>query len=62
VKRLSRPWPAYAFGQLSIVAGAALMEMTDSYVPMALGGSLAILLTMPLVRHVTQRARQRARR
>jgi hypothetical protein len=62
MKCLGRPWPAYLAGQLSILAGAALMDVADSYMPMALGGSAAILLTMPLLRHITHAARERARR
>ena len=62
MKRLSRPWPAYLIGQSAIVIGAGLMELTGSYVPMALAGSAAILLTLPLLRHVRQRSRKQLRR
>jgi hypothetical protein len=39
----------YLLGHVAIVAGATLMDLTGSLVPMALGASAAIMLTVPMV-------------
>jgi len=39
-------------GQATILAGAAAMEWMHSFVPMALAGSAALMLTMPLVKAI----------
>ncbi len=46
-RRALRLWLA---GQATILVGAAAMSWTHSLVPMALAGSAALLLTMPLVK------------
>jgi hypothetical protein len=57
---LSPAWRSYILGQTLIVLGAAAMVATESYIPMALAGSAALMLTVPLVRQIA--ARKRARR
>ena len=47
-------------GQATILAGAAAMAWTQSFVPMALAGSAALMLTLPLVKAIA--AGQRSRR
>jgi hypothetical protein len=39
----------YLLGHAAIVAGAYLMDVTGSLVPMALGASAALMLTVPMV-------------
>jgi hypothetical protein len=58
--RFPRPFRLYACGQLAVMAGAWAMHATGSMVPMALGASASLMLTVPLIRHV--RARAAARR
>jgi hypothetical protein len=55
-----RPFRLYALGQLAVLGGAWAMHATGSMVPMALGASASLMLTLPLIRHV--RARAAARR
>jgi len=45
-----RPLRLWLAGQATILAGAALMSWTHSFIPMALAGSAALMLTMPLVK------------
>ena len=40
----------YVLGQVAIVGGAAAMSWLHSMLPMALGASAAVMLTVPLVR------------
>jgi hypothetical protein len=47
----------YLAGQATIVAGAAAMTWTHSFVPMALAGSAGLMLTMPLVRAIAGKRR-----
>ena len=51
-RRALRLWLA---GQATIVVGAAAMSWTHSFVPMALAGSAALMLTVPLVRAIASR-------
>jgi hypothetical protein len=45
-----RPLRLWLAGQATILAGAAAMAWTHSFVPMALAGSAALMLTVPLVK------------
>ena len=45
-----RPLHLWLAGQATIVLGAAAMSWTHSFVPMALAGSAALMLTVPLVK------------
>ena len=51
-KRLStrRPLRLWLAGQATIVVGAAAMTWTHSFLPMALAGSAALMMTVPLVK------------
>jgi hypothetical protein len=51
-KRLSlrRPLRLWLAGQATILVGAAAMTWTHSFIPMALAGSAALMLTVPLVK------------
>jgi hypothetical protein len=46
----SRPLRLWLAGQATILAGAAAMAWTHSFVPMALAGSAALMMTVPLVK------------
>jgi hypothetical protein len=46
-RRALRLWLA---GQATILVGAAAMSWTHSFIPMALAGSAALMLTLPLVK------------
>jgi hypothetical protein len=50
----------YFLGQGTVVLGAAAMTALHSFVPMALAGSAALMLTAPLVRDIADRRRVRA--
>jgi hypothetical protein len=54
-----RPLHLWLAGQATIVAGAALMSWTHSFVPMALAGSAALMLTVPLVKALASGRRLR---
>jgi hypothetical protein len=54
---LSPAWRSYILGQTLIMLGAAAMVVTESYIPMALAGSAALMLTVPLVRQIAARKR-----
>ena len=56
-----RAWRLWLTGQAIILAGAAAMSATQSFVPMALAGSAALMLTLPLVRDIATGGRVRAR-
>ena len=45
----------YFLGHLLILVGAWLMEATHSMLPMALAASAALMLMVPLVRHLGAR-------
>jgi len=47
-------------GQALILAGAAAMSWTHSFVPMALAGSAALMMTVPLVKVLATRRRVRS--
>ncbi len=47
-----RPLRLWLTGQATIVVGAAAMSWTHSFVPMALAGSAALMLTVPLVKAI----------
>jgi len=46
-RRALRLWLA---GQATILVGAAVMAWTHSFIPMALAGSAALMMTVPLVK------------
>jgi hypothetical protein len=54
-----RPLHLWLAGQATIVAGAAAMSWTHSFVPMALAGSAALMLTVPLVKAIARGRRIR---
>jgi len=45
-----RPLRLWLAGQATILVGAGAMSWTHSFVPMALAGSAALMLTVPLVK------------
>ena len=53
------PLGLWLAGQATILAGAAAMEWTHSFVPMALAGSAALMLTVPLVKAIATGRRGR---
>jgi hypothetical protein len=57
-----RAWRLWFAGQATTLAGAAAMSWTHSFVPMALAGSAALMMTMPLVRDIATGGRARVRR
>ena len=46
-------------GQATILAGAAAMAWTHSFIPMALAGSAALMMTVPLVKAIAKGERIR---
>ena len=54
-----RPLRLWLTGQAVIVVGAAAMSWTHSFVPMALAGSAALMLTVPLVKTIAKGRRIR---
>jgi len=46
----ARPFKLYAVGHGLLLAGAGVMHLTGSMLPMALGASACLMLTLPLVR------------
>jgi len=46
----ARPFQLYAVGHGLLLAGAGVMHLTGSMLPMALGASACLMLTLPLVR------------
>ena len=55
---LARPLKLYAAGHASLLAGAWAMHVTGSMLPIALGASACLMLTVPLVRHFMTRKAQ----
>jgi hypothetical protein len=56
---LARPLRLWLAGQATIVVGAAAMEWTHSFIPMALAGSAALMMTVPLVKAIATGKRAR---
>ena len=52
---LALPLKLYATGHAALLAGAAAMHASGSMLPMALGASACLMLTLPLVRHFVAR-------
>jgi hypothetical protein len=48
--RTRRPLRLWLAGQATILVGAAATTWTHSFVPMALAGSAALMMTVPLVK------------
>jgi len=46
----ARPLKLYALGHALLLVGAGVMHGTGSMLPMALGASACLMLTIPLVR------------
>lgn len=53
------PMRLYLLGHGLIVLGAWLMDVTASMLPMALAASAALMLSMPLLKQLTSRFRQK---
>ena len=53
------PLGLWLAGQALILVGAALMEWTHSLAPMALAGSAALMMTLPLVKAIATGRRGR---
>lgn len=51
----NRAMRLYLLGQLLILLGAWLMELTQSMLPMALAASAALMLMLPLLRQLRSR-------
>ena len=51
---------SYFLGQACILGGACLMDITGSFLPMALGASAGLMLTAPLIKQIYARARARS--
>ena len=51
----ARPLKLYALGHALMLVGAGVMHGTGSMLPMALGASACLMLTMPLVRQFVSR-------
>ena len=49
-KPFARPLKLYALGHGLLLAGTVVMHGTGSMLPLALGASACLMLTMPLVR------------
>ena len=58
----ARPLKLYALGHALMLAGVGVMHATGSMLPMALGASACLMLTMPLVRQFAQMKARRSRR
>ena len=56
---LRRPLRLWLAGQATILVGAAAMAWTHSTIPMALAGSAALMLTVPLVKALATGRRNR---
>ena len=54
-----RPLQLWLAGQATILAGAAAMSWTHSFIPMALAGSAAVMMTVPLVKAIARGRRLR---
>ena len=55
------PLRLWLAGQATILVGAGAMAWTHSFVPMALAGSAALMLTVPLVRAIARGGRRSGR-
>ena len=49
-KSFARPLKLYALGHGLLIAGTVVMHGTGSMLPLALGASACLMLTVPLVR------------
>ena len=58
----ARPLKLYALGHALLLAGVGVMHATGSMLPMALGASACLMLTMPLVRQFALRKASSTRR
>ena len=56
---LRRPLRLWLGGQATILVGAAAMTWTHSFIPMAMAGSAALMLTVPLVKALAAGPRPR---
>ena len=56
---LSTEFRNYAFGLACTALGAWLTDVTDSLLPLAFGGSVLVLNTVPLVKAIWSRKRIR---
>ena len=56
---LARPLRLWLAGQATILVGAAAMAWTHSFIPMALAGSAALMMTVPLVKAIATGKRAR---
>ena len=54
-----RPLRLWLAGQATILVGAAAMSWTHSFIPMALAGSAALMMTVPLVKSLAKGRRVR---
>jgi hypothetical protein len=57
----SRPLRLWLAGQATILVGAGAMAWTHSFIPMALAGSAALMMTVPLVKAIATGKRVRRR-
>jgi hypothetical protein len=57
----SPPMRLYLLGHGFILFGAWLMDLTGSMLPMALGASAALMLSVPLLKQLTARFMARRR-
>jgi len=60
-RTFARPLKLYALGHALLLAGVAAMHGTGSMLPMALGASACLMLTVPLVRQFLVRRVARPR-
>ena len=63
----SKPARQYAVGLVCMLVGAWLTDLTDSLLPLSLGGAVLLMATLPLVlairaRYAAQRDHRRRRR
>jgi hypothetical protein len=54
-----QPLRLWLGGQATIIAGACAMAWTHSFIPMALAGSAALMMTVPLVKSLATGRRVR---
>jgi hypothetical protein len=55
LNRYAKALRGYFLGLLPVVAGAGLTEMSGSFIPLALAGSAALMLTFALVMRIAKR-------
>ena len=58
----ARPLKLYALGHALLLVGAGAMHLSGSMLPMALGASACLMLTVPLVRQFALRRTSTTRR